>query len=52
MPRAELTRGLAELRERLSIARILDRHVETYEGILAGRPDGNEPNIIRQLEPA
>ena len=52
VPRAELTRGLAELRERLSIARILDRHVETYEGILAGRPDGNEPNIIRQLEPA
>jgi glycosyltransferase involved in cell wall biosynthesis len=34
-PRAELTRGLAELRRRLSIATIFDLHLDVYRRVLA-----------------
>jgi glycosyltransferase involved in cell wall biosynthesis len=40
VPRAELTRGLSRLRERLSIAAIYGQHLEAYRRVLGGRDAG------------
>ena len=40
MPRADLTRGLARLRERLSIAAIYEQHLEAYRGLFGDRWPG------------
>lgn len=52
-PREQLTRGLGELRERLSIARIAAQHIETYRQLLDDRSDpGASPRVARRMEPA
>jgi len=52
-PREQLTRGLGELRERLSIARIAAQHIETYRRLLDDRSDpGASPGVARRMEPA
>ncbi|HEY7250545.1 MAG TPA: hypothetical protein VIG37_08605 [Methylomirabilota bacterium] len=52
-PREQLTRGLGELRERLSIARIAAQRIETYRRLLDERSDpGASPRAARRMEPA